>query len=143
MNSYEAFASVKEEIPKILESAKLRNGDSLSLSDVKKVGKGKILFWADRNDQDSEADVFVVWKIYGIAPIGAADNRMAVSRETLIYIDIHTKKKETDPVIDALVKRLDGAFDRNGYSFELVSQPERDYQTGRTSLTFEATRKTK
>jgi len=136
MNSIKAMMSLYEEIPKVLEKSGIMDGDTISSEQVNSLAKSKVLFWHDKNERGTDKDTFIVWSVKQLTPETNSDDDVS-GRKALVYVDVWTKKRATDPLIEKLLMKISEEFETFGYQIEANSQSF-DYQSDRTSISFEA-----
>lgn len=139
-SSVKAREYALEEIPKILNIAKLIEGESLDTDQVKKCND--TLFWHKHlpNEAAAEKPTFITWNLISTDAIGRADNNVA-ARIIYVAIDLFTKKPERDAKITRLLSSIEEAMVDEGWSFEQVAAATYDNETQLTNISYSATKK--
>lgn len=141
MRFIEALKIVQEDLKTALDKSRARNGDDLTITELKKLKADTPVYWINRATiADTARPIFVAVKIpSGPNPIGKADNNVAF-RSARAYIDVVTLKSSTDPKLLNFLESIEKNITELGYSFEQNREAELDSQSGRTTWSFQISR---
>jgi len=136
-SSYEAWIQMVENIRSVLKTVKcLRDGDSMSQSEVDSLTKSDIIYFLRKNKQKVGSNTFVVWSYDQPSPEGMADGRR-LRYLCSAFIDVVTQSQPEGAEIKSLVKALEKAFEDDGWEFDFIQRVSDDRFTDRLTLCFQ------
>ena len=139
MKLIEALKKVQEDLKTALDRSRARNGDDLTITELKKLKADTVVYWINKAAiTDTARPIFVSIRIpNGPIPVGKnADGKVAF-RRVIAYISVVTLKGSTDPKLLNFLESMEKNFLANGYSFEQNRDAELDSQSGRTIWPFQ------
>lgn len=137
MKVTEALLTVRETCEKILTGLKFKNGEQLSDEELKKLRTDQIVYWIGKaNITDTNRAIFISVKIQNPIAAGEADEKVAF-RNASAYIDIVTSKSDADPKLTGTIEKIENAFLKDGWKFEMVRPAETDTLSEKTIWSFE------
>lgn len=138
MTSPEAMALACKEIPTVLASAGLVDGDALDSDEERRDGDNRPAFWAMRAERPSQTsrETFVVWKYATDEPIDEGDDDS--DRKVRCYIDIWSLESFDSPGLIKLAKIIAKKAKESGWQLEPTDSPYYDNSSQRTLLSYSA-----
>ena len=137
MNSViDTYVHTQEEIEEILNKLKFKNGDSLPDDELNRLTKETVVYWFNK-PEITDTKRAVIISIVDNVPnnIGQADNKVAF-REMYAFINVLTTKKNTDPKLMTILKKIENEFTTNGWKFSMNRAADYDSSSERTTWSF-------
>lgn len=132
----ETYVRTQKDIEIILNSLKFKNGDTISEDELKGLSKETVVYWFNKAEiTDTKRAVFI--SIVDNVPnnIGQADNKVAF-REMYAFLNVLTTKKNTDPKLMTILKKIESAFIHEGWKFSMNRAADYDSSSERTTWSF-------
>lgn len=127
-----------EEVKRLLTKAGLVDGMSLDPDEVKR--EDRTMFWFKKiNDlEPSKKKIYVIWDMPSAAPIGYADDKVAV-RSVYVTIDLFTKLGLYHQNTREVLNKISAVFTAAGWQFERAQFDSIDHINDLTQMRYAAT----
>ena len=132
----DTYVNTQKEIEEILDKLKFRNGDLLRDDELKGLTKETVVYWFNK-PEITDTKRAVIISIVDNVPnnIGLADNQVAF-REMYAFINVLTSKKNTDPKLMTILKKIENGFVTKGWKFSMNRAADYDSSSERTTWSF-------